>query len=555
MLVPVLIGILIGQVKSDRVDPVMTVRPNGIELPQLPKGDDSGNPFTHGQGKFSKGDKLVTLVGTAKESTEDYPVGLLSNGNRVGLIPGPWLRQYQTDATKLADSPEMLAQRSKVIHVANGPASQENTVCHYLVQTMIQDQGNRGTCCIFGTLAAVESLTYKLNRSSTPLSVEYANELKNNLMIAHSDSDSSLPQSDAHYFENLPRISSAGLGCVGVMQMLQRYRTTYQFARPYLVSASDIPSSYPGLSGFRWDVSTSGTSRGVDSFNYDAEHNRIPNFLAFGIGGFLALPPSTYHDVSQLEQIVRDGWDVPFSMWLYNLPSGTSVDATDPVQFRHFAGGEPYAGHCMDIVGFDHNLRVFIVKNSWGYHPADPDLYQAQYRTLLERFPGYTLVSYDNVADFTEAGVVLSPVSDYKSVQKLLGKWKGTIGRTGTANKFRCELVWRRLPVSDEFLSGKLVKRVGDLFVWTDEFHEPDCFRVNGEPPTFNNISGSAKLYIDFSSRGTNFHDTNGTVFQGTFTSRSIDLIPQATFRGVGSQSYRGIYATELELLLDRTSP
>jgi len=467
---------------------------------------------------FEKGGQQIMPIGLAPGSTPERPLELLSNKQSVGLIPIEQLKTFARMNVWLINSQTKIREQT-LANVRQPVLTNLHTHDHYNVQTTIKNQGGRGTCCVFGPTAAMEATYVRFGRGVLDLSEQYTNWLKNEIMIAHADDDLSLPQTNAAYYESLPGVDSAGLGCNGVMQMLTQYRTVTEDRLPYNGFPHYDDPSYNiecirhGLGSFQWWVPTSATQRNVNDFNFCAEEQpaRLYGENRYGIQHFLALQPSEFHNEETMEQVIDAGYDIVFSMVLYNPEPGTA-DPRDPV-WRHPAGATPGGGHCMEIVGYDHDLRVFIVKNSWGYSAADPSMYRVAYTDLLRRFPGYVLLSYDCLPDFVEAGFITSVVAPtYNFAQRFIGKWDVTITQISRSRVVsQGTLYWRRLPGSMAFLYSSPDWRLGDY-----ETSDGQNFRVNAYPVIGPPSTENVRMYINFASRGTNFHDLSGNLIAGS---------------------------------------
>ena len=471
---------------------------------------------------FEKGAQQIMPLGLASGSSPEHPLEFLSNKQVTGLIPLEQLKTFARMSAWLVNSPIQAKLRQNVLDRVRQPLLTNLHVHdHYNVQTTIKNQGERGTCCIFGPTAALEAMYVRDARGVLDLSEQYTNWLKNEITIAHSDDDVSIPQTDANYFESLPGVDSAGLGCVGVMQMLNQYRTVtedqlrYNGFPHYDDPGYNVECIRHGLGAFQWWVPTSATQRNVDDFNFCAEEQPASLYSQnrYGIQRFVALQPAEFRNEATMEQIIDAGYDIVFSMTLYNPAPGTA-DPRDPV-WRHLPGATPGGGHCMEIIGYDSDLRVFIVKNSWGYSPADPSMYHPTYTDLIRRFPGYVLLSYDCLPDFLEAGFITNVVAPtYSFQQRFIGKWDVTITQASRGRVVsQGTLYWRRLPGTMAPLYSPTTPdwRLGDY-----EANDGHNYRVNAYPVIGPPSTENVRMYINFSSRGTNFHDLSGYLIAGS---------------------------------------
>jgi Papain family cysteine protease len=197
-------------------------------------------------------------------------------------------------------------------------------------QTPFRNQGPRGTCYAFAACAAVEAAYKRKHGVELDLSEQFTFHLNKGgeLHTDYMDPGTPMHENNSSYW--------GFQGCSDMVDKLARLPVPAEGDASYL-SAGDmdqIKASTP-CGQLEFGVST---QEEVDAFEYDERHIPTPARQAarYRVTDFAALPPMPTSE--QVEAVIRGGHEV-----VADVP-----------------------GHCLLLVGFDHDRRVYMAKNSWG---------------------------------------------------------------------------------------------------------------------------------------------------------------------------------------------
>ncbi len=468
--------------------------------------------LTDAQVKESQGKRIPLVITTAKGAAA--PRAYFADGSSVGLIPADALDGNAKLSEILASSAEQVPERASLPEVKRSdlPAVFDNID----FQTTYRNQGERGTCCVFGPIAAMEAVYKRTGYGDLDLSEQYGNWLKNVTKLPASAEHDLYAREHAESWETVPGSFSAGLGCVGVTQLLKQYRTCDEVQMPYVESGSyenvAVWPSYArfGLQTFMWNVNTT-PQHPINLWNFEPEQMNLAvrEGLRYGVKRSTVLAGDEFRDTGFLEALVVSGRDVIFSM---NLVGQTSAfNPRDPV-WRRLPGAPPGGGHCMLIVGYDREREFFIVKDSYGSHARDPASFDARWNDLMApRYHGHVFIDYAYLTSAISEACFISEVEipAAQFPQRLLGLWDVSIRRLSTgAQVSQGVLAWRRMPLRTSVGSDEptQTRRIGDFH---DDAHGD--FRVNGEMPVMPPSRQNVTLYVNFDHPATTWSEASGS--------------------------------------------
>ena len=187
-------------------------RPGGMSAPRI-------DPKTAAQAKVPAGLPAKTPVAFVRDEALGVSAVRLADGSTVPLLPRVDVLQAQATRNRMLLLPEQQRLRRLVLSDILSrprPAVFDNMA----VQTRVQNQGGRSTCAVFAATAALEAAYKRSAGRDIDLSEEYTNWLKNVVWMSDGDNPAAPSQTDASKHENLPGSVSAGVSCVGILQML-----------------------------------------------------------------------------------------------------------------------------------------------------------------------------------------------------------------------------------------------------------------------------------------------------------------------------------------------
>jgi len=352
-------------------------------------------------------------------------------------------------------------------------------------QTPIRNQVG-GTCVQFAVTAAIEARFRRVYSGMLDLSERFGQLVQK---MAYLSED---PELHAYCRENQLGAWGGG-GLVFQMELFTKYRLPLESHLPY----ADILD--PGID-WQADHCAPGTDqRAMDDYNLDSENLAQ---IALKNARFRAqtaryCPTSYLRDPSWYEGVLADGYEVAFAASLCGGDPILGNGVWDP------GSGAECDGHAMLMVGYRHDDRVFIVKNSWNYnydHGED----------------GFTLMSYDWVTDgyVSAAGYFPFVAADTPYPFKdhmLLGRWNlDHDGWKGILDIYRFPGIF-----DPGALRGETDHRIGTYW-------GPDgvARRVNGTIDDY-----IIEFWIDWDTPNLNYGDLQGMHFTGyLFTRAPVSL-------------------------------
>jgi hypothetical protein len=366
-------------------------------------------------------------------------------------------------------------------------------------QTSIRNQGARDVCPYFPPVAALEA-AYRHSGVPVDLSEEHLIWLRN--VTAGSD------KGNRTTAENL--ISTLGGGGLATsFGVLREYAICPADALPYrgddAVAQIGRSDYYEGWGLENYDWSTPQSQFVLNRWNLDPQ--RLPQAARvnarYAIDESVMLSAEDAMRPEKFEEILASGREIVFNLSLHNNSDDSGKG--EPV-WRYKPDEGVIGNHLMLVVGYDHERRFFIVKNSWG-----PTNYTAMKDKLapnwndVEAYNGFTLVDYNYLDVCSEAGYINSVVqvdNPRYSAQRAMGQWQVTFARNDEKIKSGV-LAWRRN-------ANATGVRVGDLVT-----EDGQQFRVNVKLEGDGTIPYKATLAIDFAG-GTQPHDgLSGVAWSG----------------------------------------
>jgi len=472
------------------------------------------------------------------------PTAQTADGTIMRLLPREDIKAARENLQRMLMLPEQQAARKAIPLMLND--SRPTVVANLAVQTAPQNQGGRSTCGVFAAVAALESAHKRAFNRDYNFSEQHVNWLKNVVWMANGDRPEHLSQQNAAMFENMPGAVSAGVSCVGILQMLTRYSAVEEDASRYV--DSEVYESFETawiyndseLRNFRW-WKPEFPQRVINEWNF--EPRQMPEAARlnpqYGVREVVALKPEEFRRPEVIESLVANGKDIVFAMQLYDATADSNP--RDPV-WRHAPGAAQGGAHCMMIVGYDRNRRFFIVKNSYGPFGYDATALDSQWRDIAGLYDNYVLLDYDYfLNDAYEAGYINSikpPVINFE--QRMLGLWDVTIRQKST-NRVVVSgtLAWRhKAPYLNENgathvqLQQKSF-RIGDF---TDSNNR--SYRVNGEMVNGQKLN----LYVAFDRPNMAYTERGGIKIEGQWRGRNFgkQSIVQGTLAPTGFGSEIG---------------
>jgi len=465
------------------------------------------------------------------------PTARTADGTIMRLLPLEDVKAARENLQRMLTLPEQQAARRAIpLMLGVKPPA---VVANLAVQTPPQHQGNRSTCGVFAAVAALESAYKRVSNRDYNFSEQHVNWLKNVTWMS-SEIPNHSSQRNAASLENLPGSLSAGVSCVGILQMLTRYSAVEDDASPYIAdslyedfSLNPIYREY-GLSAYNWQLPDF-PQKSVNDWNFAPaqmpEAARL--YPLYGAHEVVALKPEEFRRTEVIESLVASGKDIVFAIQLYNATADSNP--RDPV-WRHAPGATEGGAHCMMIVGYDRNRRFFIVKNSYGAIDYDAAALDAQWRDVDGLYDNYVLLDYDHFSsDAYEAGYINEiKGTSINFEQRMLGLWDVTIRQKSTNRVVSSgTLAWRQKASYLNENGAAHVQlqqksfRVGD---YTDSNNR--SYRVNGEIVHVQKLN----LYIAFDRPNMAYNERGGIKIEGRWLGRSFgrQTIVQGTLTPTG---------------------
>jgi len=380
------------------------------------------------------------------------------------------LEDWEEYDRRFAPSPNELAVLSDL-----SPASLPASVDLRSYQTPIKEQWGP-TCVQFAVTAAIEARLRRVYTGILDLSERFGQLLQK---MSHLE-EANQPQAGCR--EN--QLGAWGGGNVYYqLKLFTKYRLPLESHLPY--------STIVGTT-LRWEDDRCAPATGQRAMDdYNLSSTNLP-LVALQNARFRAqevrfCPDGSLRDPAWYERVLADGYEIVFGASLCGADPTPGNGVWDP------GPGTACDGHAMLMVGYRHDQRVFIVKNSWGYnHDHGED--------------GFTLMSYDWVTGgyVGSAGYILSVAADapYPFIEHLaLGRWYlDHDGWTGILDIYR----WPGL-FEASALNGAQDRRIGTY--WGSD---GVARRVNGT------VDGhKVEFYIDWDNPNLGYGDLRGMKFTG----------------------------------------
>jgi C1A family cysteine protease len=410
----------------------------------------------------------------------DGPKARLADGREYRLLPVP------ADAKRPAKTPAPVNTRAAQVQTAAAA-----TVDHRQFYGPIRDQGGRGTCVSFSTIAAIEGVYQRMDPkrfAALHLSEQWANHMQK--MVDRRRS------ARADLMED--NLGSWGASRVYYMlSVLHRYGVPEAASMAYNATADyeAIGEQYESQnrqgepSGF---AAANAPQKAADDFNLDPE--RLPvtalEKAPYRPLHVTLLSEQQMQDPATLEQIVAAGSDIAFGITLVD-DLRNEDDAWVPAE-----NGSVRGGHAMLIVGYNHARQYFIVRNQWGPDPdavkaGDPD--------------GYARISYDYFRQYAQDGAYVTAVADPGRENTRERLWLRHWPVTGANGQGAGSLNLYRLP-GTVALSDP---RSDDYRIGTYFDAQGNAYRVNGQ------VDGDRlTLFLNQQNPNTDPSDLSGTRIQ-----------------------------------------
>jgi hypothetical protein len=312
---------------------------------------------------------------------------LRADGRKIPLLTDPEVVELRANVQGAVDLPRLYG----------APPASYDLTAH---QTPVKDQGDRGTCGTFATVAAIEAAYKRSYGVTLDLSEQY---------MFHVAKSTGWNYPRIYKYENQSSYWYGG-GWPQTTYMLPTEGYAPYAGYTYCPSgAACTPlNDIPGATSLTWHpdpASSTTTQQQVDDFEYSPLH--IPpaarNNAIYGVASFSDYGAGDARNTTLLETLISSNKEVVISVALNwrMLPSGVlDYDST-------VSGG----GHVFLLIGYNRAQSYFLVKNSWGGSAPS----------------AYLKVSYNFIrnASFAAATVntVVSPYGAPQAKAKWLGKW------------------------------------------------------------------------------------------------------------------------------------
>jgi len=216
-------------------------------------------------------------------------------------------------------------------HISTGPP---DNVDHSPCQSPVRDQGDRGTCTAFASMAGYEGFASCSNQQTLDLSEQHTYHIFMQQIGSYCRSDRGIyTWQGAGYLTSHHVCAESGMPYTSTLLSLPTNDNTH------------VPPECSGNApyGFVTTQTMFGTA-----FGGDATVNA--------------------NNTNYLESILSSGYDIVYGIYCAGS-DWSDATAEKGVIDVQLAGGKPapaYAGHAMLLVGYDRPKQYFIFKNSWG---------------------------------------------------------------------------------------------------------------------------------------------------------------------------------------------
>jgi Papain family cysteine protease len=268
-------------------------------------------------------------------------------------------------------------------------------------QTPIRNQGNRGTCYTFASIAAMEAMYRRTFGLSLDLSEHYAFQLNKIGELYLDYMTNGLPhESNTSYW--------GGQGNSGSLNIICRYAVPLESEAPYLMQEDlerlRVDLGLPRMAGAN-DAEQEMIFRTlpqetIDTFEFD-DRNVPTAARSRAIYQGTGYTPINF-TISDIENAIASNHEVVLDIttnWRRNSDGVFQYEASP---------AEAAQGHTILIVGYDRRSNIFTFKNSWG----SPDLDRMSYDCLTRIAGGACTLD----------GVV-SPARGPQISSRWLGNW------------------------------------------------------------------------------------------------------------------------------------
>lgn len=322
--------------------------------------------------RYSTKDFMTNLSEKKQATKDDLDLYRTTSRGRYVINLGdrfvaldPEDEEDKLDALELVIADEDNPLWDEATGTAEGEADLPDSVDHRDLQTSIKNQGDRGTCVCFASLACLEAIMKA--RSPAAMPIENIEGL-----------DLSEQHANWLYMKKLGRNQcDSGL------------RTT--LSARYL-SEDGVPEE------FHWPYEDNDTVRThcLEGPSETAREKAIYGFDTYTIIDRLGLNGPSIANPAYLETLLHNGYDIVF---------GTHVawgrpDVNDVLDVILDQYGNPLrsrGGHAMLIAGYDAKASIpyFIIKNSWGEDVGNE---------------GYYYISYDYIMQYAKYGYIVHSI-------------------------------------------------------------------------------------------------------------------------------------------------
>jgi hypothetical protein len=270
----------------------------------------------------------------------EIPILKLKSGKRVALesirveaMPTPQEREES-----LTISPKVLRYLPYIKASWIGriliPLGPPDNVDHMACQTPIREQGDRGTCTAFASMAGYEAFASCTNHTTLDLSEQHA----------------------YHIF--MQQVGSTCKADAGIQTwqgagFLTSNHVCNESAMPYTTTIGSLP--------------TNDATHVPSGCSGSAPYGFVTTQTIFGtaFGGDVTV---NANNTNYLESILSSGYDIVYGLYCAGSDWGDGTAETGVIDVQ-MSGGSPapaFAGHAMLLVGYNRPSQYFIFKNSWG---------------------------------------------------------------------------------------------------------------------------------------------------------------------------------------------
>ena len=230
---------------------------------------------------------------------------------------------------------------------ARPPLTLEKIVHHKQWQTPIRDQGNRGTCVAFASLAGIEWFYKRFHGQTRDLSENHAY----NVFMSKVGSNC---------------MTDPGLKTVDAADYLRTERVCEEVASPYVNPKASSCSVIPAACSVT-------KKHGIAI---------AAKFFAPAYGG---TGDEVATNTSYLEALVNLGMPVVMGVHVAGTDWSDGSAESGVIDVQKTSSGQPAAsmgGHAMLLVGYNSTSNYFIFKNSWGEDGGHDGYYHLSYEYM-----------------------------------------------------------------------------------------------------------------------------------------------------------------------------